>query len=364
MIGSETERSLTYAGAGVDDQAARRFVERIRPIAKSTHGPEVLAGVGPFAGMFRLGSYREPVLVSSTDSVGTKVKIGALLGRYQGLGIDLVNQSVNDVLTVGAEPLFFLDYIASSSLGEDAKVAVVEGVASACREAGCALIGGETATMPDVYAPGDFDLVGFVVGVVERDAIIDGSSVREGDVLLALPSSGLHTNGYSLARRVFSVGVGGPSDAGRTAEERARLDREYEELGCTLGEALLAPHRSYVPAMRPVLSKVKGMAHITGGGALIENVPRMLPERPSAGSGQRLAARLERAAWDVPPLFRLIQREGGIAEEEMWRTFNMGLGLVFAVDPSDVATIRSALPEALVVGEVTKQTGESRTIIE
>jgi len=379
MIGSETERSLTYAGAGVDDQAARRFVERIRPIAKSTHGPEVLAGVGPFAGMFRLGSYREPVLVSSTDSVGTKVKIGALLGRYQGLGIDLVNQSVNDVLTVGAEPLFFLDYIASSSLGEDAKVAVVEGVASACREAGCALIGGETATMPDVYAPGDFDLVGFVVGVVERDAIIDGSSIREGDVLLALPSSGLHTNGYSLARRVFSVGVGGPSDAGRTAEERARLDREYEELGCTLGEALLAPHRSYVPAMRPVLSKVKGMAHITGGGALIENVPRMLPsassgQGPSAGSGQvpsassgrgpGLAARLDRAAWDVPPLFRLIQREGGIAEEEMWRTFNMGLGLVFAVDPSDVATIRSALPEALVVGEVTKQTGESRTIIE
>jgi len=373
MIGSDTERSLTYAGAGVDDQAARRFVERIRPIAKSTHGPEVLAGVGPFAGMFRLGSYREPVLVSSTDSVGTKVKVAALLGRYEGLGIDLVNQSVNDVLTVGAEPLFFLDYIASSALGEDAKVAVVEGVAAACREAGCALIGGETATMPDVYAPGDFDLVGFVVGVVEHDAIIDGSSIREGDVVLALPSSGLHTNGYSLARRVFSVGVGGDPVA-----ERARLEREHEELGCTLGEALLAPHRSYVPAMRKVLSKVKGMAHITGGGALIENVPRMLPsassgqvpsgsgQGPSASSGQGpgLAVRLERAAWDVPPLFRLIQREGGIAEEEMWRTFNMGLGLVFAVDPSDVAAIRSEVPEAFVVGEVIRQTGENRTIIE
>jgi phosphoribosylformylglycinamidine cyclo-ligase len=351
MIGSETERSLTYAGAGVDDEAARRFVERIRPIAKSTHRPEVLAGIGPFAGMFRLGSYREPVLVSSTDSVGTKVKIGALLGRYEGLGVDLVNQSVNDVLTVGAEPLFFLDYMASSALDEDAKVAVLQGIASACREAGCALIGGETATMPDVYAPGDFDLVGFVVGVVERDAIIDGSSIREGDVLLALPSSGLHTNGFSLVRRVFSVGVGGDA-----AEERARLDREHEELGCTLGEALLAPHRSYVVEMRKVIDKVKGMAHITGGGALIENVPRMLP--------RGLAARLERSAWAVPPLFRLIQREGNIAEDEMWRTFNMGLGLVFAVDPSDAASVRSALPDAIVVGEVIKQTTDQRTVLD
>jgi phosphoribosylformylglycinamidine cyclo-ligase len=351
MIGSETERSLTYAGAGVDDEAARRFVERIAPIAKSTHRPEVLAGVGPFAGMFRLGTYRDPVLVSSTDSVGTKVKIAALLGRYDTIGIDLVNQSVNDVLTVGAEPLFFLDYIAASALGEDEKVAIVEGVASACREAGCALIGGETATMPDVYAPGDLDLVGFVVGVVERDAIIDGSSIREGDVLLALPSSGLHTNGYSLVRRVFSVGVGGDP-----SQERARLEREHEELGSTLGEALLAPHRSYVPEMRKVMSKVKGMAHITGGGALIENIPRMLPGG--------LGARLDRAAWDVPPLFRLIQREGGIAEEEMYRTFNMGIGLVFAVDASDVASVRAGLPDAIVLGDVVKQVGEERTRID
>ena len=225
MIGSDTERSPTYAGAGVDDEAARRFVERIRPLAQATHRPEVLAGVGPFAGMFRLGSYRDPVLVSSTDSVGTKVKIAALLGRYRDLGVDLVNQSVNDVLTAGAEPLFFLDYIAASVLDEDAKVAIVEGVSSACREAGCALIGGENATMPDVYAPGDLDVVGFVVGVVERDAIIDGSSIAEGDVLLALPSSGLHTNGYSLVRHVFSAGVGGDA-----AQERARLEREVAKL--------------------------------------------------------------------------------------------------------------------------------------
>ena len=210
--------SLTYAAAGVDDEAARRVVERIAPLARSTHRPEVLAGVGPFAGLFKLGAYREPVLVASTDSVGTKVKIAALLGRYDTLGIDLVNQSVNDVLTVGAEPLFFLDYIASSTLSEDERTALVAGVAAACREAGCALIGGETATMPDLYAPGDFDFVGFAVGVVERAALIDGSSISAGDALLALPSSGLHTNGYSLARRALGVGLGGDA-----AAERARL---------------------------------------------------------------------------------------------------------------------------------------------
>jgi phosphoribosylformylglycinamidine cyclo-ligase len=327
----------------------------------------VLAGAGPFAGLFQLparsaggGSYREPVLVSSTDSVGTKVKIAALLGRFDTVGIDLVNQSLNDILTAGAEPLFFLDYIASSTLGEEEKTALVRGIASACRDAGCALIGGETADLPDLYAPGDFDLVGFVVGAVERDAIIDGSTIREGDTLLALPSSGLHTNGYSLARRVFSVGVGGDAE-----EERARLERSYPELtpkahpprteGSTLGEALLTPHRSYVQDVRPVLRKVKGIAHITGGG-LIENVPRMLPDG--------LAARIDRASWQAPPIFGLIQREGNVADDEMWRTFNMGLGFVLAVDASEVDAVRSSLPEALVVGEVVRGEGDERVIIE
>ena len=362
MTAAEAERPpLTYAAAGVDIDAARRFVDRIRGIAQSTHRPEVLAGVGPFSGLFRLGSYREPVLVASTDSVGTKVKIASLLGRFDTVGIDLVNQSVNDILTAGAEPLFFLDYIASSTLGEEERTALVQGVASACRDAGCALIGGETAELPDLYAPGDFDLVGFIVGVVERDALIDGSAIREGDALLALPASGLHTNGYSLVRRVFSVGVGGNAD-----EERARLDRTYPELGGTLGEALLTPHRSYLrelSASGGVLSRVKGIAHITGGG-LAENVARMLPEGPSAGSGQALGAHIGRDAWEVPPLFGLIQREGNIADEEMWRTFNMGLGLVLAVDPSQVDAVRSSLPEALAVGAVVRGQGKGRVRVE
>ena len=339
MSSPQTEREpLTYAAAGVDIDASNRIVARIRGLAQSTHRPEVLAGVGPFSGLFRLGSYREPVLVSSTDGVGTKVKIAALLGRFDTVGIDLVNQSVNDILTAGAEPLFFLDYIASATLSEDEKVSLVEGVASACRDAGCALIGGETADLPDLYAPGDFDFVGFAVGVVERDAIIDGSTIRAGDALLALPSSGLHTNGYSLARRVFSVGIGGDA-----AEERARLERSYPELGMTLGEALLTPHRSYVRELRPVLSKLKGIAHITQGG-LSENVARVLPEG--------LASRIDRGAWAPPPIFPLIEREGNVPDEEMRRTFNMGLGIVLAVGPSDVDAVRSALPEALVLGEV------------
>ena len=340
---------LTYAAAGVDLDARRRFIDRIRPIARSTHGPEVLAGVGPFGGLFQLGAYREPVLVSSTDSVGTKVRIAGLLGSYESIGVDVVHQNVNDVLTAGARPLFFLDYIASSTLTADDKEALLRGIANACKEAGCALIGGETADMPGIYAPGDFDIVGFVVGVVERDAIIDGSSIRAGDALLALPSSGLHTNGFSLVRRVFDVGM-----SGNAREERARLERTYPELGTTLGEALLTPHRGYAGEVPAVRSLVKGIAHITGGG-LIDNVPRILPEG--------LGARIDRSTWQVPAIFRLIQREGGIEEREMWRAFNMGVGLVLAVDPSNVAAVRAALPEAFVAGEVVGAAGERRTVL-
>ncbi len=328
----------TYAAAGVDHDARARFIERIAPIARSTHRPEVLSGVGPFGGMFQLGGYRQPVLVSSTDSVGTKVKIAALLDRFEGIGVDLVNQSVDDILTSGAEPLFFLDYMASSTLTADQKTAMVEGVARACRDAGCALIGGETADMPDVYAEGDLDFVGFVVGAVERDAIIDGSAIRAGDALLALPSSGLHTNGYSLVRRIFGVGIGGDP-----AADRAVLERTHNDLGRTLGEALLEPHRSYVQQVRAVQPKLKGITHITGGG-LIDNVPRMLPDG--------LGARIDRAAWTVPPLFDLIAREGNVEEREMFHTFNMGLGLVVAVAPEDVDAVRAELPEAFVCGEV------------
>ncbi len=348
MAAKPARPSLTYAAAGVDIDARKRFIQRIRPIAERTYGPEVLAGVGPFGGMFKLAGYREPVLVSSTDSVGTKVKIASLLGRYDTIGIDLVNQNVNDVITCGAQPLFFLDYIASSTLSADDKAALVEGAASACKEAGCALIGGETADMPDIYAPGDFDIVGFVVGAVERDAIIDGSSIREGDALIGLPSNGLHTNGFSLVRRVFNVGMGGAPD-----EERAVLDRYAADLGHTLGEELLRTHRSYVSEVQRVRAKIKGVSHITGGG-LVENVPRTLPDG--------LGARIDRSAWDVPPIFRLLQREGNLAEEEAWRVFNMGIGLVLAVDPSSVNDVRAALPDAIVVGEVVKHKADDARV--
>ncbi|HJX61229.1 MAG TPA: phosphoribosylformylglycinamidine cyclo-ligase, partial [Dehalococcoidia bacterium] len=247
-----------YAAAGVDIDAAERLVSRFADLARPTRRPEVIAAVGPFGGLFRLGAYRDPVLVASTDSVGTKVKLAAILGRYEGLGHDLVNHCVNDILTTGAEPLFFLDYIGGSGVTDEAKLAMVAGVAAACREAGCALLGGETADMPGLYAGGDFDLVGFVVGVVERDAIIDGSRIREGDVLLGLPSDGLHTNGYSLVRKLFGVGLGGPAGQADPDEERRRLERTYPGLDGALGEALLTPHRCYYRELRPVLSEVEG----------------------------------------------------------------------------------------------------------
>ena len=349
-MSQEQPLPMTYAQAGVDVDAAARLVERIGALARSTRRPEVLADVGPFGGLFRLSGYRDAVLVASADGVGTKLKLAALLGRFQGVGMDLVNHCVNDILCAGAEPLFFLDYIASGSLSDDQRAAIVEGVAEACRAAGCALLGGETADLPDVYAPGDFDLVGFIVGVVERDAIIDGASIRAGDALLGLPSSGLHTNGYTLARTVLGVGVGGD-----TREERARLERLYPELGSSLGDALLAVHRCYYNEIKPMLGRLKGIAHITGGG-LPGNLPRILPDG--------LAARLHQGAWPVPPIFRLVQERGNVAEDEMYRAFNMGLGMVLVCDPSDVESVRAQVPEAIVVGEVVQGTGERRAIIE
>jgi phosphoribosylformylglycinamidine cyclo-ligase len=361
-MSQEQPLPMTYAQAGVDVDAAARLVERIGALARSTRRPEVLADVGPFGGLFRLSGYRDAVLVASADGVGTKLKLAALLGRFQSVGMDLVNHCVNDIFCAGAEPLFFLDYIASGSLSDDERAAIVEGVAESCRAAGCALLGGETADLPDVYGPGDFDLVGFIVGVVERDAIIDGASIRAGDALLGLPSSGLHTNGYTLVRKVFGVGVGG--DAG---EERARLERRYSELGASLGDALLAVHRCYynelsrligIPTKsgKPVLGRLKGIAHITGGG-LPGNLPRILPDG--------LAARLHQGAWPVPPIFRLIQERGNVAEDEMFRAFNMGLGMVLVCDPSDVEAVRAQVAEALVVGEVVRgERGERRAIIE
>jgi phosphoribosylformylglycinamidine cyclo-ligase len=350
MAEEKAPKGMTYAQAGVDVDAAARLVERIGALARATRRPEVLADVGPFGGLFHLSGHRDAVLVASADGVGTKLKLAALMGRYQGVGADLVNHCVNDILCAGAEPLFFLDYIASGSLSDDERAAIVQGVAEACLASGCALLGGETADLPDVYGPGDFDLVGFIVGVVERDAIIDGASIRAGDALLGLPSSGLHTNGYTLARKVLGVGIGG--DAG---EERARLERTYSELGGSLGDALLAVHRCYYNDLKPILGRLKGIAHITGGG-LPGNLPRILSET--------LAARLHEDSWPVPPIFRLIQERGNIPEDEMYRAFNMGLGMVLVCDPSDVEAVRAQVAEALVVGEVVRGTGEKRVIIE
>jgi phosphoribosylformylglycinamidine cyclo-ligase len=339
----------TYADAGVDIEAGSRFVDAIREIVRSAGRPEVLAGVGPFASLFRLGSYRQPVLVASADGVGTKVNIAAAMRRFDTIGVDIVNHCVNDIMTTGAEPLFFLDYIASADLGEQEKVAIVQGLATACRDAGCALIGGEMADMPDVYQQRAFDLAGFIVGIVERDRIIDGSTIQEGDALLGLASNGLHTNGYSLARRVFNVGRGGDPEA-----EQATLYRTYPELGLTLGEALLAPHRCYYCEVKPALGYLKGIAHVTGGG-LIDNVPRVLPEG--------LAARFDRGTWKTPPIFTLIQREGNVDDDEMYHVFNMGLGMVLVCAQSDVEAVRSLLPEARPVGQVVPQPGPKRVIL-
>jgi len=366
--------SLTYASAGVDLEARQRVVQRYREVAKRAGRPEVLGGIGPFAGLFALGSkYRDPVLVATTDTVGTKGKLAALVGpstglrtgRYEGLGHDIVNHCVNDAFTTGAEPLFFMDTIVSADLADDAKVALVKGVADACVAVGAALLGGETADMPGVYVPGGFDLIGFVVGVVERQAVIDGSRIAAGDLLFGLPSNGLHTNGYSLARQALGIGV----DAGSAEADRRRLERFEPELGETLAEALLRPHRCYLPELQPALGLIKGMAHITGGG-FEENVPRMLPEGPTtlrqgsgqAGSGQRLGARLDKRAWPVPPIFPFIRRAGSIADAEMYRVFNMGLGMVFAVAPSDADRVRALVPEAIEVGGVVSARGRGQRV--
>jgi phosphoribosylformylglycinamidine cyclo-ligase len=339
---SERPSRLTYAAAGVDLEARQRIVDRYREVAKRATRPEVLGGVGPFAGLFALGSgYRDPVIVSTTDTVGTKGKIAALIGRYEGLGHDIVNHCVNDAFTTGADPLFFMDCIVNADLSADAKVALVRGVADACAALGIALLGGETADMPGVYVPGGFDLIGFVTGVVERDQVIDGSRIEAGDALLALPSNGLHTNGYSLARPALGIGVEGEDESA----SGARLERHEPDLGETLADALLRPHRAYYNELKPATPHVKGMAHITGGG-LAENVPRMLPKG--------LGARIDRRAVPVPPIFPFIQRAGGIEEAEMYRVFNMGFGMVIAVAPDAVGRVLELVPEAVVAGEVVR----------
>jgi phosphoribosylformylglycinamidine cyclo-ligase len=320
---------MDYKQAGVDIEAGNEVVRRIRALARGTFTPGVLSEIGSFGGLFRLDSagVADPVLVASADGVGTKLRIAFLTGIHRTIGIDLVNHCVNDILVQGAEPLFFFDYLATGRLNPDVAVEIVEGLSVACRGNGCALLGGETAEMPGFYADDEYDVAGFIVGVVARDRLIDGRRIQPGDVLVGMPSSGLHTNGYSLARRIaFDVaGLG--------------VDSHVAELGTTVGEALLEPHRSYLPVIRPLLATglIKGMAHITGGG-ITDNLPRILPEGT--------AAVIDRSAWQVPPVFRWLQQTGGVPDADMLRTFNMGIGLIVACDAHDAEQVIADLGRA------------------
>jgi phosphoribosylformylglycinamidine cyclo-ligase len=322
----DAPQALTYRDAGVDIDAGDQLVENIKPFAKKTLRKGVLAGIGGFGALFEIARerYREPVLVAGTDGVGTKLKLAFELNRHATIGIDLVAMSVNDILTHGAEPLFFLDYYACGKLDVPTATEVVKGIAAGCEEAGCALIGGETAEMPGMYPGGEYDLAGFAVGVVEKSRIIDGSAIAEGDAVLGLASSGAHSNGYSLIRKIIAV-------------KGVNLSARFH--GRPLSEAILEPTRIYVkPVLKLVQSvTVKGLAHITGGG-LVENVPRVLPER--------LAARLERAAWTVPPLFTWLKDEGNVADAELYRVFNCGIGMVVVVAAAEADAALKVLKAA------------------
>lgn len=320
---------LSYAAAGVDIEAYERVLERVKPLIAATQGKDVAVGVGPFAGLYALPGGGH--LAASADGVGTKIKVAIAAGSHRGIGIDIVNHCVNDIATSGARPLFFLDYFATGKLDPDVFTQLIEGMTEACRAAGCALLGGETAEMPGVYALGDYDLAGFIVGLVEAGGHPETSRIKAGDVLVGLPSSGLHTNGYSLVRKVF---------------EDVPLSRVFPELGRPLGEVLLEPHRSYLDELGRM--SWKGAAHITGGG-ILGNLPRCLPDR--------LGARLDRSAWTTPPIFELIRKRGRIADDEMHGTFNMGLGMILVADPSDVPA------GAAVVGEIVRHSGPDRVVI-
>lgn len=335
-----------YAAAGVDMDVKYRAVEMMTAAVKSTYGPEVLAGIGAFGGLFDAGpilrEMHSPVLVGSTDGVGTKVKLASSVGRCASLGEDIVNHCVNDILVQGAHPLFFLDYFASSKLKPEIIADVVGGMAKACREAGCALIGGETAEMPGVYQPDQFDVAGTIVGVVDRDRILPKKDLRPGDVLIGIRSTGPHTNGYSLIRKIF---------------QDTPLETALPELGVPLADALLAPHRSYLPVLRPLLdaepSPVKALAHLTGGG-WIENPPRVFP--PGIGAEVKIGS------WPLPPLFSVIQQKGEVDPKEMYRVFNMGIGMLLVAAKEDADRVREAIPEETwIVGELVS--GECKVIL-
>ena len=336
---------MDYKLSGVDIDAGNEVVRRIRSLARGTFTRGVRSEIGSFGGLFDAAAagFSDPVLVASADGVGTKLRLAFMSGVHSTIGVDLVNHCVNDILVQGAQPLFFLDYLATGRLDPDVAVQIVDGLARACRENGCALLGGETAEMPGFYADGEYDVAGFIVGAVARDRVIDGRTIAAGDILIGVPSSGLHTNGYSLARRIaFDIA-------------KLRITDEVPELGTTIGAALMTPHRSYLALVRPLLAAgiIKGMAHITGGG-ITDNLPRTLPEG--------LGARIDRGSWTPPPIFAWLQRSGGVPEDDMRRTFNMGIGLILVCAPGDERQMLDALraagePAARRIGDVREAPG-------
>jgi phosphoribosylformylglycinamidine cyclo-ligase len=340
-------RPLTYREAGVDIDAGAELVERIKPAVKRTMRPEVLAGLGGFGALFALppGKYRAPVLVSGTDGVGTKLKLAQQLNRHESIGIDLVAMCVNDVLVQGAESLFFLDYFACGKLDVETAATVIQGIARGCEIAGCALVGGETAEMPDMYGSGEYDLAGFCVGAVEREALNDGSAIKAGHKLVGIASSGPHSNGYSLIRKILA---------------RSNPDLTMSMGEVSLADALMMPTRIYVRPMLELLEKISvaGMAHITGGG-LSENIIRVVPEG--------LALHIDSSSWVMPEVFKWLQREGALSNTEMWRTFNCGIGYVLILDPAQVASAQAHVKhqgwDSFVIGEVCQQVGDERVAI-
>ena len=331
-----SELGLTYASAGVSIDAQEDALKRLKPLLQSTHRPEVLSEVGNFGGLFALGEYEKPVLVSSTDSVGTKLKVAFMTGRHDTVGFDIVAHCGNDILVQGAEPLFFLDYIGTSKLHPEVIEQIVSGVAAGCREIGCALIGGEIAELPELYTMGEYDLAGTIVGVVEESQLITGSRIAPGDVLVGLGSLGLHTNGFSLARRIVFEVCG------------YEVDRYIPELGTTIGSELLAYHKSYVKSVLALRERcdIKGIAHITGGG-LSDNIIRILP--------LNCCAEVRKGTWEIPPVFPFLQEKGGVDEAEMYHVFNMGVGMIVVLPPSQIDTAIASLRE---LGESPSLIGE------
>jgi len=344
-----SKEKTTYRDAGVDIEEGNRFVQLIKPLVKATKRPEVLTDIGGFGGLFSLqsGKYKKPVLVSSTDGVGTKLKVAFMADKHDTVGIDLVAMCVNDIIVQGAEPLFFLDYFATGKLAAEKAVEVVKGISAGCLQAGCALIGGETAELPGFYQDGEYDLAGFTVGVADYDSIIDGSSITVGDKIIGLASSGLHSNGYSLARKVFFEKMG------------LKIDSHFEALGKPLAEELLTPTHIYVKPLLNLIRdfSIKGMAHITGGG-LLENVPRVLP--------QNCKAVIEKDSWPKLPVFEVLREAGNIEESEMYRTFNYGIGMVLVVPESQTEDVLSRLrgfnEKAYLIGEIAHHDGASHSV--